>query len=392
MKIRIRLLFLFCAPMYILMLLLSSPAFSDQFPDCLQCHIHKNKAAGKYVHPAYKQGCYSCHTEAHHIGAKFPKFLFAKGTDLCWGCHDKSKFTKKYGHPPVVRGECLSCHDVHTSDNKKLLYSPIPDLCFNCHDKAKFTNKSIHPPVKEGKCTACHDPHSSNSKKLLLADPPDLCFLCHKKDKYISAASNKHHAPVARGMCTSCHDPHASAFQKLLVADVPNLCFNCHEASDFQGRYSHSPVAAGMCMSCHEPHQGHAKKLLIDRPPDLCFNCHDKAEFTRANQHPPVSAGMCTVCHAIHGSPYQSMLLMPTTDGCLQCHPRIAAAPHAAGGFSEAGHPLKDRKYAKAKDGELSCASCHNPHSSDSMKLFRFPVKKPFDLCVNCHTNQKKKR
>jgi predicted CXXCH cytochrome family protein len=192
-------------------------------------------------------------------------------------------------------------------------------------------------------------------------------------------------------MCASCHEPHSSGAQKLLLSDMPNLCFTCHEESKFKGRFQHGPVAVGMCTSCHEPHQSYAKKLTIEKSPDLCFRCHETTEFSRKNQHPPVAAGMCTVCHDVHATPNPYQLHYPITDGCLKCHPKIAETPHAAGAFSESGHPLKDRKDPRAKNGELTCASCHNPHSSDHMKLFRFPAKRAFDLCINCHTNSKKR-
>jgi predicted CXXCH cytochrome family protein len=181
-------------------------SFSQQFPDCLQCH--KIKVAGKYDHPTT---CVSCHTKAHITGTKekFPRYLFASGVELCWGCHDKTKFSKKVGHPPVAKGECLSCHDVHTSDTKALLLAPMPDECFMCHANSDFIRTSKHPPVAEGKCMGCHDAHSSEVKKLLLVEMPKECFLCHNKEKYISEKKKKHHSPVATGLCLSCHEPHS---------------------------------------------------------------------------------------------------------------------------------------------------------------------------------------
>ena len=70
-------------------------SFSQQFPDCLKCH--KDKVAGKYDHPV---SCISCHTKAHLTGmkAQYPRYLFAQGVDLCWGCHDKKKFLGKVNH------------------------------------------------------------------------------------------------------------------------------------------------------------------------------------------------------------------------------------------------------------------------------------------------------
>jgi len=136
-------------------------SYSQQFPDCMKCH--KDKVAGKYDHPV---SCVSCHTTAHQTGmkAQFPRYLFAQGVDLCWGCHDKTKFLGKVGHPPVERGECLSCHDVHTADYKSLIPSAMPEFCFKCHDNADFVKKSKHPPVAEGRCMGCHDAHKSEVK------------------------------------------------------------------------------------------------------------------------------------------------------------------------------------------------------------------------------------
>ncbi len=368
--------------------LISDTSFSQKFPDCMMCH--KIKAAGKYVHPV---SCVSCHTHAHRTGTKekFPKYLFASGVELCWGCHDKSKFSKKAGHPPVASGECLSCHDIHTSDYKALLLSPMPVLCFKCHENSDFVKKTKHPPVAEGRCTGCHDAHSSEVKKLLLAEMPKECFLCHNKEKYISEAKKKRHSPVSAGMCLSCHKPHSSNAPNLLLAATPDLCFTCHDSSDFKNKYYHAPVASGACISCHEPHQGDVRKLLLAKPPELCFNCHNRAEFDRKVQHPPVSAGMCNVCHDAHASSYVALLYFPATDGCLQCHPRIGKAPHAAGGVLQAGHPLKDRKDLKSRYGELTCASCHEPHSSDYINLYRFPAKTSFELCPYCHAYKRSK-
>jgi predicted CXXCH cytochrome family protein len=220
---------------------------------------------------------------------------------------------------------------------------------------------------------------------------PKECFLCHTKDKYISDTKKKHHSPVATGRCLDCHEPHSSDANKLLIKSTPDVCFMCHDGSDFRNKYNHAPVASGACMSCHEPHQGDVSKLLLSKAPDLCYNCHDKGEFTRKDTHPPVSAGMCTVCHDAHASPDVALLYYPINNGCLMCHPKVAQAPHAAGGVLQAGHPLGGRKDPSSRYGELSCASCHEPHSSDYIDLFRYQASKPFDLCKACHKYGKKK-
>lgn len=361
-------------------------SFADKFPDCMQCH--KIKADGKSVHPT---GCVTCHPEAHKRGEHLPYYLFAEKDELCWGCHEKTMFSKEYPHPPVAKMECLSCHDVHTSDYPPLLLAAMPDECFLCHENTDFMKNSKHPPVAEGNCTGCHDVHSSTVKKLLLAPMPDECFLCHKKEKYISKEKKKHHSPVATGLCLNCHEPHSSNAGMLLIKPMPDECFMCHDGSDFKNTHNHSPVAAGMCMSCHEPHQADVKKLLIAKSPELCFICHEKKGFDRKNAHPPVAAGMCAVCHEPHASKDVALLDHPITDGCLLCHPRIGEGPHAAGGALQVGHPIRGRKDPTSKYGELSCTSCHEPHSSDYMYLFRYKADKAFDLCPSCHTAKKRK-
>jgi predicted CXXCH cytochrome family protein len=268
----------------------------------------------------------------------------------------------------------------------------MTEFCFKCHENADFVKKSKHPPVAEGKCMGCHDAHKSDVKKLLLAEMPKECFLCHTKDKYISDAKKKHHSPVATGRCLDCHEPHSSDANKLLLKSTPDVCFMCHDGSDFKNKDNHAPVASGACMSCHEPHQSDVKKLLLSKAPDLCFNCHDKGEFVKKNPHPPVSAGMCTVCHDAHASADVALLYYPISDGCLMCHPRISKAPHAAGGVLQAGHPLKGRKDPSSKYGELSCTSCHQPHSSDDIDLFRYPAKTATELCTACHKYGKKNK
>ena len=96
----------------------------------------------------------------------------------------------------------------------------------------------------------------------------------------------------------------------------------------------------------------------------------------------------------------QKYLFAKTINGlCLTCHADVAKNPHAAIGFSGAGgggHVLKGRRGKKGDkteiskdparpDREFSCSSCHNPHSSDSIRLFRYKANTAFDLCINCH-------
>ncbi len=275
---------------------------SEAAEDCLTCH--ETLAKGKVVHPALQMGCTTCHTA---IDA---------------------------GEVPHKK----------TNGIAKGLSEEQPGLCYGCHDKSKFTGKGVHPAIGMG-CTVCHNPHSSKNAKLLVSEPPDLCYTCHDKAK-------------------------------------------------FSGRSIHAPVGIGMCLSCHSPHRSDNAKLLVSVPPDLCYNCHDKAAFTKKNVHAPVAAGMCLSCHRPHASESIPLLSKEPFDLCLGCHADVRKAPHAVAGFSAAGHPIGElRKGRKkplqdpARPGKIFyCGSCHNPHSSDWPRLYRYEARSSFELCQRCHS------
>jgi predicted CXXCH cytochrome family protein len=314
----------------------------------------------------------------------------------CLMCH-KSLIEEKVVHPAVQMG-CTACHTgidagkvPHGKTNKiaKGLSAEQPELCYGCHDKKTFGKKTVHPAVNMG-CTGCHNPHSSKYAKLLVAEPPALCFNCH--DKSVFSGKKDVHPPVAGGMCTSCHNPHSTDSEKLLTAELPDLCFNCHDKRKFAGKYIHAPVSMGMCTSCHSPHQSDKEKLLANTPPVLCYTCHDKAAFTKKNVHAPVAAGMCLTCHAPHAAEEMALLRKDPPFVCLDCHADVRKRPHAVVGFQTAGHPLgiakKGKKYLEdpARPGKrFYCGSCHNPHSSDSIRLFRYKADSTFALCTYCH-------
>lgn len=268
----------------------------------------------------------------------------------CLVCHEQ--LTKeKIVHPAVHMG-CVTCHsgiDAREIPHKKTgtaprgLSSDQPDLCFGCHDKAKFQKKTVHAAVSMG-CTGCHNPHSSKNEKLLVAEPPELCFTCHDKTKFTDETT---HSPVKIGLCLNCHNPHSSDNEKLLTAQVPDLCFTCHEKGMFNRKNVHMPVAGGMCLSCHAPHAAKEEFLLLKRPVYVC----------------------------------------------LECHGNIRSVPHVIAGLSSSpGHPIGPLKKQKnprkdpARPGRIFyCGSCHDPHSSDSMKLFRYEAKSSMGLCQYCH-------
>jgi len=172
---------------------------------CIDCH--KTVISKRVVHAALNQfvrmehGCASCHTDPH-AKKKGALSLAAPVPELCFMCHDKTKFSKKNIHPPVAGGGCLACHNPHSADAPRLLSQPVPFICQNCHPD-KTNGKHIlgsygfgdnHPiqgridPSRKGQelgCASCHNAHSSQKKNLLVNDeagsPENICLLCHSK-------------------------------------------------------------------------------------------------------------------------------------------------------------------------------------------------------------------
>ena len=238
--------------------------------DCGTCH--PDLAKKKVVHAAVSMGCPTCHTSLnaaevpHKATGNVPKGLSSAVPDLCYGCHDKTKFQNKTVHPPVAGGMCTSCHNPHSSDNAKLLIAEVPGLCTTCHDKAMFSKKNVHSPVAGGMCLSCHGPHASDEMALLMKRPAAVCVECHpdvlkrrhvirefqhpvgsvakQDEKQQEKGTAKKPDPKSKGplmdparpekefYCGSCHDPHSSDFKRLMryKASTPfDLCINCHK-------------------------------------------------------------------------------------------------------------------------------------------------------------------
>ena len=212
------------------------------------------------------------------------------------------------------------------------------------------------------------------------------------------------HAAVSMG-CLSCHTgidakkvPHkkTGAAARGLSMDAPDLCYGCHDKALFIKKNVHAALGMG-CTGCHNPHSSDTPKLLQSELPDLCFGCHDKKIFTQKTIHAPVAGGMCLSCHLPHSSESETLLVDEPAKVCLSCHEELTKKLHA----TASGHPMGlKKKHKKSKRSEtaevigvrpgparedIDCGSCHDPHSSNSPRMFRFNAQSAMSLCVNCH-------
>lgn len=84
----------------------------------------------------------------------------------------------------------------------------------------------------------------------------------------------------------------------------------------------------------------------------------------------------CTVCHVSHKG---FLLLQPVNELCTNCHrDRVAAGEHAVNVVPKFPVPPE---LPLAKDGRITCITCHNPHSKEGRMLRLAPVV----LCGKCH-------
>ena len=199
---------------------------------CLTCHPGKKE--GRFVHTAVRLGCENCHriTSAKN---KTTITLLATGGELCANCHAPEKGLVLHG--PYKNGQCLICHDPHSSEFKAQTRSARNSLCLECHALrlTRAETVSIFNLEKISK------PEFEAIPKIEL--DPTLRFGHPRPAHPVAEVADPLHVGE-RMSCLSCHNPHSSTFPNLLA--VPkgsaNICNACHQAIEKQkGAKPNSP-------------------------------------------------------------------------------------------------------------------------------------------------------
>jgi len=365
---------------------------ANNFSDCNRTGCHTSQLKNSYVHSPVEDDCLTCHqtnASQHPVVNKKEFTLISKIPELCWDCHEMDHAGMKM-HSPFSEGECLSCHNPHSSENEGLLTVSGGELCLPCHDS--YTEKSfVHGPVAAGMCSACHDPHYSSHENLLLQHDQDVCLFCHTEKKEIQNKASVH-KPFLEG-CMRCHTPHASEAKYLMAVDVPELCYTCHqtvEVSLDKKSEVHGPFqVGGKCYLCHDAHVSEFPPLLQANEQELCFQCHNKKlqngersirdiekSVKSKYSHEPVVSSGCSACHAAH-TPDNFFLLsaaFPTgsyTEGkaenfahCFDCHD-AALMEEETSTVSAFRDGKRNLHYVHVnREKARNCNTCHDVHGS----------------------------
>lgn len=176
-------------------------------------------------------------------------------------------------------------------------------------------------------------------------------------------------------------------FDSQTVFAATSTCYSCHKRMMSQA-YAHGPASVWSCLSCHETDT--IPEYSVKKPDtEMCYNCHVEQKnlwLSKKYTHGPVTIGKCTICHSPHASNNEFNLFKKTWDLCINCHAEMADGVHVIRDTTfKRGHPTRDRPDLLRVGKELSCASCHNPHASNSPHLWAFEVSELFQLCSICH-------
>jgi predicted CXXCH cytochrome family protein len=329
----------------------SSGSSIDSLKSCMDCH--EDLMRGEEAHSPSKKDCLRCHIDngAEHPLDKTAGFNLKKSVpDLCYECHDP-KNEEEFVHEPAGEGDCLLCHDVHSSDNLYLVKTnPVSDICYECHDLEIPKNNLIHGAVSDGECAGCHNPHQADNKDFIATTRLDrLCKKCHKSIR--KELKKEHiHDPFKKKKCFDCHNAHSSKEAHLSDFKTIDLCYSCHDEVHKQvdtAKFVHGAISEPeSCLNCHSSHSSSQEKIVKLENVEMCLSCHDKiidsdSSFIESigphlvegnNVHKAISEEGCSTCHNPHVSEENSLLSEPFAPGtyvnalednfplCFRCH------------------------------------------------------------------------
>lgn len=232
---------------------------------CYRCHtaMRDRMLVATVRHPPVEAGCANCHAPHTADQPKLLKADATSLCFSCHAEIGKTVSSARTPHGALMTGHgCGNCHDVHGSADPKLLAGPLAEVCLKCHSQPQTApdgravrsvqaeiadSPFLHGPVRHGQCQACHQVHGSDQTRLLAKGFTDefyakfdaanyaLCFSCHDSAAITTAQTNRltafrngernlHavHVNSERGRtCRACHEIHGSRRPAHIAEKVP---------------------------------------------------------------------------------------------------------------------------------------------------------------------------
>ena len=365
-------------------------AQNNQSTLCLNCHINQRKIINS----------------PHDLSSSL---LSGRDISSAWPNEDSAK---------TALGTCETCHRVHNASGQNLRVLPVlaaadlagngnPEVsltktwCLNCHSKdgiaeAKIVSEHSHPVGIE----------------------PDASLTRHSSLPLYSSSGEK---SGKRGLidCATCHDPHNwTEFPQLSDTE-----FSGEKETSHAG-FLRLPVNGDsrLCLECHEK-QG----LVSGTDHDMRVTNSQSINILGRTVH---ESGLCGQCHTMH-SPAMSDSLWARNPGddeliknrqCSSCHSKTGMAKDKTPEFkshpeyvmawsnttranflqnkSTPDLPVFDEKGIEQQRGQITCASCHDPHQwsprsaqggsgkneeGDVLSSFLRISKSEYIVCADCH-------
>jgi predicted CXXCH cytochrome family protein len=233
---------------------------------CTSCHltVRDEIQHARYPHDPAQRDCQACH-EPHSSDHETMLRQETQELCLdCHEIIRYTMDTAERKHEALTGdGTCLNCHSSHGSNYPRILRDKTMGLCLECHDQeVEMPDKSVlenigqvisanpskHGPVADAECTPCHQIHGSNNFRLLTHEYPSrfyapfepetyaLCFSCHDSlllstprttnlTDFRNGDENLHFLHVNRGKkgrtCRTCHETHASSNPRHIRDEIP---------------------------------------------------------------------------------------------------------------------------------------------------------------------------
>lgn len=408
--------------------------------DCLTCHSPHGSGRDALLKTPFEPDalCLKCHADViqgppdartHPVSGSLRPQQTAALLDLG-------------GHPRWSASlGCLSCHTMHRApspDGLLRVSTTNGDLCLTCHGEKISVLATAHDPrlFREdaaGPCGACHTTHPSTLKTspapsyegtdanreckndaFARADHTGACGTCHRAEGFAEQRTGR---PFSHPNVVE------SSFLKLLrdrFAGTDLRDVSASGEADRRSIHAALPPDSLTCGDCHDPHRADHGHFLRAAPDDLCVICHTAQGDLKSGPHDFLSdpgqvnragltaaeSGRCGACHAVHQAEGPALWAAtrdsPTSaeDACLACHraggpaentiPRKLLHPMTRAATSEnrlSPLPLFNDLGRRTCDGNLSCATCHDPHApaADSSMLRRTDGGDRTTLCAACH-------